>query len=452
MVILSCLFFFEPEALAVSVTMADTAVGIAFNNYGLSWAGGALTGAIIAYRTKKYAYLLLGPFAGYVAGAAAMDVYEPWQMFLVAAGAPFLSYAVYEFLGRRHMDDHKLLPVFATAGTYGLIMVGLIDWGTAKGGYFGITEGDYAFQHAEITLWWQLIGIAVCFGAGMLTALVLGFIYRQDVRDARAGRRSRRRAWTRSSGSCPTSTSCTATEPETAPARRRPRNADPAGSARQAHLGLARGPLGRLLRHRRLRAQRAEGDRLRADPRGGQSRPGGLRRGRPAPDDALDRPRAGGRDPDHPPARRPLPRPAGAAQDLRPPGAPGAAADCGPEGPARAVRVAAAGVRQDSLRGAVGRAGPGEALSHPDQGFELRGFEVEHRMPAIGYAFVEFERPGRFDAELAGELGVSDVRDFGRLQRGEAVDRLGRRGAARAGAGRGAPGPQGRDHGRHRTV
>lgn len=178
MVILSCLFFFEPEALAVSVTMADTSVGIAFNNYGLSWAGGALTGALIAYRTRKYSYLLLGPFAGYVAGAAAMDVYEPWQMFLVSAGAPFFSYAVYEFLGRKSVDDHKLLPVFATAGVYGLIMVGLIDWGTAKGGYFGITEGDYAFQHAEITLWWQLIGIAVCFGTGMLTALVLGTIFK----------------------------------------------------------------------------------------------------------------------------------------------------------------------------------------------------------------------------------------------------------------------------------
>mgnify|MGYP002398384966 CR=1 FL=1 len=42
-------------------------------------------------------------------------------------------------------------------------------------------------------------------------------------------------------------------------------------------------------------------------------------------------------------------------------------------------------------------------------------------MPANGYAFVEFERPGRFDAERARELGVSDVRDFGRLQRGETV-------------------------------
>ena len=64
---------------------------------------------------------------------------------------------------------------------------------------------------------------------------------------------------------------------------------------------------------------------------------------------------------------------------------------------------------------------PGEALAHADEGFELRCFEVEHRLPANGYAFVELERPGRFDADLARELGVGDVRDFGRLQRGEAV-------------------------------
>jgi len=64
--------------------------------------------------------------------------------------------------------------------------------------------------------------------------------------------------------------------------------------------------------------------------------------------------------------------------------------------------------------------GPGEALPGAD-GFELRAFEVEHRMRANGYTFVEHERPGRFDADLARELGVGDVRDFGRLQRGEAV-------------------------------
>lgn len=61
----------------------------------------------------------------------------------------------------------------------------------------------------------------------------------------------------------------------------------------------------------------------------------------------------------------------------------------------------------------------GEALEH--DGFEMRAFEVEHRMPAQGYAFVEAERPGRFDAEGARKLGITDERDFGRLQRGETI-------------------------------
>jgi ribonuclease Z len=62
---------------------------------------------------------------------------------------------------------------------------------------------------------------------------------------------------------------------------------------------------------------------------------------------------------------------------------------------------------------------PGEAVEHGE--FAMRSFPVEHRMNAYGYAFVEPERPGRFDADRARELGVSDVRDFGRLQRGEPV-------------------------------
>ena len=68
--------------------MADTSVGIAFNNLGLAWAGGALTGAAIAYWKKSYIYLLLGPLGAYVAGAPGFDIYKPWQMFLVALASP----------------------------------------------------------------------------------------------------------------------------------------------------------------------------------------------------------------------------------------------------------------------------------------------------------------------------------------------------------------------------
>jgi len=181
MVILSCLFFFDPEALAVSVTMADTSVGIAFNNYGAAWAGGALMGAILAYSTRKFSYLLLGPLAGYVSGASGFDVYVPWQMFLVALGSPVVAYLIYEFMQKRNIDEHKLLPLFAGVGSYGLIMTGLLHIGVPRGGYLGIEEGAYAFQHGEIGVLMQVVGIVVSLGFGIITALVLSFIFKHTI-------------------------------------------------------------------------------------------------------------------------------------------------------------------------------------------------------------------------------------------------------------------------------
>lgn len=181
MVILSCLFFFDPEALAVSVTMAETSVGIAFNNYGLAWTGGALTGAVLAYATRKYSYLLLGPLAGYVSGASGMDVWLPWQTFVVALGAPLVTYAVYEFMYKRQIDEHKIIPLFLGAGVYGLLMVGIFKAGTPRSGYLGFEDGAYAFQHAEISLIMQVIGVAVIVGAGLLTALILAFVLERTI-------------------------------------------------------------------------------------------------------------------------------------------------------------------------------------------------------------------------------------------------------------------------------
>jgi ammonium transporter, Amt family len=175
-VILSCGFFFQPEgveALFVGVNMSDTSIGVAFNNLGLAWAGGALTGAVIAYRTKKYIYTLLGPFAGYVAGSPAFDIYAPWEQFLVSAAAPLVAYAVYEWTQKREIDEHKLINLFLGVGSYGIVMAGVLNWGTLGGGYFGVTEGDYAFQHAEINILWQAIGLAVCIGAGLLTGWIM---------------------------------------------------------------------------------------------------------------------------------------------------------------------------------------------------------------------------------------------------------------------------------------
>jgi ribonuclease Z len=54
-------------------------------------------------------------------------------------------------------------------------------------------------------------------------------------------------------------------------------------------------------------------------------------------------------------------------------------------------------------------------------GYAIEAFSVKHRVEAYGYAFVEDDRPGRFDAETARRLGVTEGPDFGRLQRGETV-------------------------------
>jgi ammonium transporter, Amt family len=184
MVIMSCLFFFETggaEALAVSVTMADTSVGVAFNSYGMAWAGGALGGAVIAYKARSYSYLFLGPFAGYVAGAPGYDVYVPWEAFLVAFCAPFVTYVVYQWMVSKKIDEHKLIPLFAAAGSYGLIMVGLLKAGTPRGGWIDFAEGPYAYQSSEIGVGIQIVGIGACLGAGILTALILSFVLKHTV-------------------------------------------------------------------------------------------------------------------------------------------------------------------------------------------------------------------------------------------------------------------------------
>ncbi len=54
--------------------------------------------------------------------------------------------------------------------------------------------------------------------------------------------------------------------------------------------------------------------------------------------------------------------------------------------------------------------------------FVIASFPVSHRVEAYGYAFIEHDRPGRFDVEAARALGVTEGPDFGRLQRGETVN------------------------------
>src|SRR3954454_20537091 len=89
------------------------------------------------------------------------------------------------------------------------------------------------------------------------------------------------------------------------------------------------------------------------------------------------------------------------------------------------------GLRQlfELLRPVIGRTGYPLSLVELERhdeirfgGYVLSAFPVKHRVEAYGYAFVEDDRPGRFDVQAAQRLGITHAPDFGRLQRGEVVD------------------------------
>ena len=62
-----------------------------------------------------------------------------------------------------------------------MLVLGIFKAGTPRGGYFGIEEGAYAFQHGEISLMMQVVGVVTCIGAGVITALILSVILEKTV-------------------------------------------------------------------------------------------------------------------------------------------------------------------------------------------------------------------------------------------------------------------------------
>ena len=92
----------------------------------------------------------------------------------------------------------------------------------------------------------------------------------------------------------------------------------------------------------------------------------------------------------------------------------------GPSGMGELMRMLRPVVGRVAYPLQVDELAPGDTVER--DGYRVAAFAVEHRVPALGYALFEEERPGRFDAALAERLGVRPGPDFGRLQRGEGVD------------------------------
>jgi ribonuclease Z len=91
----------------------------------------------------------------------------------------------------------------------------------------------------------------------------------------------------------------------------------------------------------------------------------------------------------------------------------------GPRGLVRLFEVLSPLVGRTPFEVELNEAEAGDEL--PRDGYMVAAFAGEHRVPALGWALVEDERPGAFDAQRAETLGVPFGPDFGRLQRGETV-------------------------------
>src|SRR5690606_22401895 len=94
----------------------------------------------------------------------------------------------------------------------------------------------------------------------------------------------------------------------------------------------------------------------------------------------------------------------------------------GPRGAARVLKqhIFAGGSERLGYPLEIEELQPGAVVRRGD--YELRAFAADHRgAAALGYALVEDDRLGRFDPELARELGVPEGPLWGRLHRGHSV-------------------------------
>jgi Amt family ammonium transporter len=173
LIVLGC-GYFVPGQGYFGIAMTTSGFGIVLLNVFMGFCGGAVTGGILSYRTKNPVHALLGPISGYLAGVSGFDVIEPWQMLLIALAAPLVVAVVYNRLHDRGIDESKVVPLGASA-LFGTVVISFVAWGTKTGGFLGIKSGPFAFQHAEITPWWQLIGIGVTVGFALVSAFVLVF-------------------------------------------------------------------------------------------------------------------------------------------------------------------------------------------------------------------------------------------------------------------------------------
>lgn len=154
------------------ISLTTSGFGIAMLNIFVSYIGGGLAGALISYKTRNPLMALIGVAAGYISCGTCLDIAKPWQIFIVAFLGTFVVWGVYHLLYKLRIDDKKIVPLALGGGIYGALAGGVVGAGKKTGGYFGLT-GNYAPQHASISIGWQALGVLVIVGIALVSGLIV---------------------------------------------------------------------------------------------------------------------------------------------------------------------------------------------------------------------------------------------------------------------------------------
>ncbi|MGZ4299121.1 MAG: hypothetical protein ACXVVK_18955 [Solirubrobacteraceae bacterium] len=158
------------------ISFTTSGWGIVLINIFAAYCGGGLAGTIIAYRRREAVWALLGPLSGAVINATMFDIGWPWQVFVLSLFGPPVALGTTLLLRRLRIDEPKVIPLALGPGIVGAIVVGFIKWHTKTGGFPG-AKGIYALQHAQITPWWQFLGVVVTMAIAAIPCFLLCLLF-----------------------------------------------------------------------------------------------------------------------------------------------------------------------------------------------------------------------------------------------------------------------------------
>lgn len=166
--------FLVPGAGYFGIAVNDSGLGVTFVGIVLALVAGGISGAIVAYAKGNPIYIILGPIAGYISCSALFDIALPWQDFAVGFFGPMVMALADALIRRLGIDDPKIVPLALGPGLYSAVMAGIVGAGRAQGGFFDVTSGAYAYQHARISFGTQLQGtVLMVAGIAVAAAVVI---------------------------------------------------------------------------------------------------------------------------------------------------------------------------------------------------------------------------------------------------------------------------------------